>query len=461
MNEFFKPELDVEKEVLTNEEVIKKYTKMGLLKKVDLLGLSTRVNNHMYNQNIIYIGDLVLKTEIHFLETPKFGRRGLNQLNAALDKMGLHLGMKLRYWPLKDMEAISSHYNERLAYQNNETLKEAFSHTIEKITDSKNRIVMEMRFGLHGKPLILGDIAQELGVSRQRVSQIEQTITQKILKQEFWCEILRIRLQNLLEDRTTPLFLDAIEHEDTWFAGFSDNITLLENLLAEFSHIKNIHFLLHEQRKIVTRLSYQQWQDIKDILLNTLKNSLEQNYTMEDIRKLVYSELLKANVAELSSLFFDSLSKELKFSTINGKITLISVGNAVLDHLRVLLETLEKPTHFREISELYQQKYGVKVSINYIHSCLIEGDFLLFDRGTYGLAKHLKIPKPVQDSIRCKIEDTILASSSEREWDTRDLIAQFSGEPYAEALNRYTINIIMKSTKDLRCLGKFSWKDLC
>ena len=66
-----------------------------LLKKVDELELSVRSANCLKNDNIIYIGDLVGKTEAEMLRTPNFGRKSLNEIKEILASMGLSLGMKL------------------------------------------------------------------------------------------------------------------------------------------------------------------------------------------------------------------------------------------------------------------------------------------------------------------------------------------------------------------------------
>ena len=50
-----------------------------LLKKVDELELSVRSANCLKNDNIIYIGDLVQKTEAEMLRTPNFGRKSLER----------------------------------------------------------------------------------------------------------------------------------------------------------------------------------------------------------------------------------------------------------------------------------------------------------------------------------------------------------------------------------------------
>ena len=50
----------------------------AFLKKVDELELSVRSANCLKNDNIVYIGDLVQKTEAEMLRTPNFGRKSRN-----------------------------------------------------------------------------------------------------------------------------------------------------------------------------------------------------------------------------------------------------------------------------------------------------------------------------------------------------------------------------------------------
>ncbi len=78
-----------------------------LLKKVDELELSVRSANCLKNDNIIYIGDLVQKSEAEMLRTPNFGRKSLNEIKEVLASMGLRLGMEIPGWPPENIEDLA------------------------------------------------------------------------------------------------------------------------------------------------------------------------------------------------------------------------------------------------------------------------------------------------------------------------------------------------------------------
>ena len=84
----------------------------NLLRKVDELELSVRSANCLKNDNIIYIGDLVQKTEAEMLRTPNFGRKSLNEIKEVLATMGLHLGMEIPNWPPENIEDLAKRLEE-------------------------------------------------------------------------------------------------------------------------------------------------------------------------------------------------------------------------------------------------------------------------------------------------------------------------------------------------------------
>jgi DNA-directed RNA polymerase subunit alpha len=85
----------------------------ALLKKVDELELSVRSANCLKNDNIVYIGDLIQKSEGEMLRTPNFGRKSLNEIKEVLASMGLHLGMDVPNWPPDNIDDLAKRFEDQ------------------------------------------------------------------------------------------------------------------------------------------------------------------------------------------------------------------------------------------------------------------------------------------------------------------------------------------------------------
>ena len=106
---FDEPEETVVHEAPTEPEFNK-----SLLRKVDELELSVRSMNCLKNDNIIYIGDLVQKSEGEMLRTPNFGRKSLNEIKEVLTGMSLYLGMEIPNWPPDNIAELSKKLEETI-----------------------------------------------------------------------------------------------------------------------------------------------------------------------------------------------------------------------------------------------------------------------------------------------------------------------------------------------------------
>lgn len=84
----------------------------NLLRKVEELELSVRSANCLKNENIVYIGDLVQKSESDLLRTPNFGRKSLNEIKEVLAQMGIELGMHVEGWPPENIEELAKKIDE-------------------------------------------------------------------------------------------------------------------------------------------------------------------------------------------------------------------------------------------------------------------------------------------------------------------------------------------------------------
>lgn len=103
---FDEPEVEVEAE---REELP---FNRNLLKKVEELELSVRSANCLKNDNIVYIGDLVQKTEAEMLRTPNFGRKSLNEIKEVLAENGYSSRYGYAGWPPENIEELIRRVDE-------------------------------------------------------------------------------------------------------------------------------------------------------------------------------------------------------------------------------------------------------------------------------------------------------------------------------------------------------------
>ena len=83
----------------------------NLLRLVSCMEFSVRCQNCLRNENIVYIADLVQRTENDMLRTANFGRKSLNEIKVVLKSMGLKFGMKIDNWPPENIQELSKKYN--------------------------------------------------------------------------------------------------------------------------------------------------------------------------------------------------------------------------------------------------------------------------------------------------------------------------------------------------------------
>jgi len=105
---------DEPQEVVVREKPAEPEFNKNLLRKVDELELSVRSMNCLKNDNIVYIGDLVQKSEGEMLRTPNFGRKSLNEIKEVLTGMSLYLGMEIPNWPPDNIAELSKKLEESI-----------------------------------------------------------------------------------------------------------------------------------------------------------------------------------------------------------------------------------------------------------------------------------------------------------------------------------------------------------
>ena len=114
-------------------------------------------------------------------------------------------------------------------------LMELFNETLNKYPE-KTQTVVRLRLGADGRRHTLEEVGQKMGVTRERIRQIEKKFFQRSEKVERWDDVMREKLSHLFQTATEPLGLVALEIKDEWFRGISTQPLVFDAILKKYNN---------------------------------------------------------------------------------------------------------------------------------------------------------------------------------------------------------------------------------
>ena len=75
-----------------------------------ILQLAVRTQNSLWRSKIIYIGDLVTRSELDLLKIEQFGQKSLNEIKYELERFNLKLDMDIPEWRPIDFQELVKRY---------------------------------------------------------------------------------------------------------------------------------------------------------------------------------------------------------------------------------------------------------------------------------------------------------------------------------------------------------------
>ncbi len=403
----------------------------------------TRLRNTITKYNIKFLNDFGQYSAYDLFRLKNFGRKSFTGLAASIKKAVVK-GPPPSGLTSKELSNGKSGFS-------NTNLYTEFNRSVEKIKKDSDRVILEQRIGVNGPVKTLQEIAETLGITRERVRQIQKKVISKMIDKEYWDDYLAIRINELMDDPREPVFLDTLSREDSWFSGFEGDEDLLRNIIIHFSHTDR-KCLAINNRLVLSNIDSEIWDAIKKEIVKDLEYSLDLGYTYEDIHMLIESKLSHYKSIELSDLLFDEISPKFNFTNIDNEIVLSSIGNTLSSHLKAILDESPNPMHYSEIHKIYTEKYGIDVSERNIHARLSYGDFILFNRGTFGNKKHISIEEYEQEEIIEKAE-TFLENNSGRQCHIDEILKHIDGD----RTKKWEINYVLQKSRKLSYLGKLVW----
>lgn len=403
--------------------------------------MPVRVSNVFEKAEIKTVQDLSTWSSDALIRLRNFGRSSLQDvleiLNSALNKGPIYF---VNYGEIPRSDRLLTE------------VQRSFSFFTERERD-----ILVRRLGFETTPETLQEIATSYEVTRERIRQIEKKTTEKWIRESYWDDVLEQRITRLIIGRNFPLPVAGIEAIDQWFEGISSHLVFFRNLVKTVCKDR-LHLIKIDELYYFSLIDQDSWEHIVSEARVLLSSSIGQEWNENYARSLVQG-LLPSNAKEFGHLLWDNSSKLCLFtSNAAGSRTLTSYGRAAEQLVEAILTEAELPLHYSEIAERSRIKLGKELEIRRAHNAAANVGFL-FDRGTYGLSKHLPFSNEEMQSVLCLAEDIVCLESPGRQWHTSEILSELSErlDGTFEKLNKYLLDIILSKSTMIRSLKRMTW----
>ncbi len=438
-----------------------------LTAKVGSLDLSVRVLNVLNHQGTSCLADLVGVSTYSMLEWQNFGRKSVQDFCAGLIKAVEKLGVQLAHNVnvTSDTAALeSTEVNEehdegyQMELVSALPLKEHFEKALSGLKDTHRQII-EYRTGYNGTVMTLEATGELVGVTRERIRQIQKKYVTKIIETEFWDDCIGRKIGQLLIDREAPLYIEMLEIEDPWFSGFMGNYQHLAAIIEMFSE-NEIRIIKINGASVVTRIKSDAWEEVVSHFRKSLKHKAEEGgWTRHDIDITFRARLSDKGAPELVPLIWGEFDHALQFDGESGEARLLAFGVSAESVVQAVLLEAESPLHFTEVAVRATEMLGKNVDDRHAQSALRSQGAKLYGRGIYGLEKFNPISPRMCDNIRLVVCNMMYEGPLMKQWHANEILTmlqtKFSALP--EELDNYILNIILQSSERLVYLNRMVW----
>lgn len=430
------------------------------------LGLTVRTSNVFNVQSIFKLKDAIGYSLEDMMKWPNFGKKSAKDLcellDASVEKLSYALPVNLG-----DSNTAIINVNEEeiekeiteapnFEHASSTPLKKHFENSLSFLKKNE-RTILEGRTGYNSAVKTLEEMGAVIGVTRERVRQIQKKNVEKIIQTEFWDDCIAIKIGELLLSREQPLYLEMLEVEDAWFSGFIGNYQHLAAIIELFSE-NQIKILTIDGSVIISRITQDDWDSLVSDFRKSLKNKAkEQCWNKNDVDLIFKSTLEEKGAVELLPLLWGTFDEMLQFSQENH--VLIAYGKTGESAVYAALQQAETPLHYSELATRASEILGKKVEERLAHNSMYRLGAKLFGRGRYGLAKFNPISNATCDHVRLVVGKLIYDAPIAKQWHVTELLnslkERFPSLP--QELDMYILNIILEESDDLTYLNKNVW----
>lgn len=407
---------------------------------VATIQLTVRLTNVFASQGITTVGSIAGYQLRDLLRLDNFGRKSASDLCTLLFAA-------LEEGPF----SIEAKINDAGA----ESLRVALDQTFIDL-EARQRDILTRRMGYGRPPETLQSIADDYGITRERIRQLESKVIDRIVREAYWDDLLTKKLTAMLIGRNFPLPVLGVEAADSWFVGVAQWSGALSYILENFC-AGQITILSIDGIEYFGFLTQIEWETALSEAARLLKFGAGEKWT-EDFAAMTVGRLIKDEAKEFRGHLFEIACRMGHFIVDEAGVrVLISYGRGADQAVTAVLSDSEFPLHFSEIAILASERQGRTIDSRRAHSAAAAVGILL-GRGIYGSSRHLGSTSEEIGRSREEAERIILAGPPNRQWHCSEILSALTeAEVPIGLMTKYVVDFVLRGSRILKSLGRMTW----
>ena len=424
------------------------------------IGLKVRTLNALDSIGFHTIGDIVNLTRDFYLKIPRFGSNSLVDL---INRVRLVVDL---YRPTEEVGENDAFPNSdykasqlQSQFRNLDKLSLIILQACSSIGPLKGDIV-RARMGVNSEQKTLQEIAIDVGVTRERIRQLESKGMEQIGRDSIWRQLLKPKLDQMLFERESPLPFSGLSILDSWFDGIEKMRTSFEYILDN-KYILNKEFAIIEANGIlfISRISQLEWNSKVKQAIELLEKGAENRWLLSEAKRYI-DELLIDRGRELRSELWASSKSFVNFSIAdaNQEPVLLSYGKSSEALIAAVLNDSDRPVHYSELPILVKERYGKDIDVRRANNAASE-IALNYGKGSYGLLKHCPLNSQERDGVLNEVLSIMSNGSIDRQWSCDELVDELNVRDidFDGRLNKYSLNIALMDSAEIKSVGRLVW----
>ncbi len=320
--------------------------------------------------------------------------------------------------------------------------------------DVRSRKVLGKRLGLRSEPLTLVQIGDEMGLTRERVRQLEGYGFSALEAEATWFRELEEDLFQTLAARSWALSLLGAEEVDERLHGVGRRPSVLAYLLQKLGaqriflvSVSDVFYLLD-----LPQANWDKW------LSQSRKNMRSVSWAGWSESRC-RDEVMAAKpevLAATGDLLWQVLREQFGFDALSTSSAL--VPSTVEQAVRQVLAEAAEPVHYLEVCERVDSLMDKGVRQKSILN-VVSRTGILLGRGVYGLPRHIRVNDAHRARVVESVEARMAKHESGRQWHAKELLEGLQMElGFVPGLDQYVLDVLLRKSSQLKRLGRLVWQ---